>query len=57
MLEEHHGALLARAKALKGSPNDTPFAQALRKAHVDVRVTFGNGSGWQENESPQASGR
>ena len=57
LLEEHHGALLARAKVLKGSPSDTAFAQALRKAHVDVRVTFGNGSGWQEDESPRAAGR
>ena len=40
---------------MKGSPADTAFAQALRKAHVDVRVTFGNGSGWQDDESPRAA--
>jgi len=55
LLEEHHGALLARATVLKGSPADTPFARAMRKAHVDVRVTFGNGSVWQKEDSPQAA--
>ena len=57
LLEEHHGALLARAKVLKGSPSDTAFAQALRKAHVDVRVTFGNGSSFRSTEVPDAAGR
>ena len=55
LLEEHHGALLAKAKVLEGSPADTAFAQALRKAHVDVRVTFSNGFSWQENDSPRAA--
>ena len=49
------GALLIRAEACKGKPNDPPFAQALRKAHVDIRVTFGNGSGWQTKEDPKAA--
>ena len=40
---------------MEGSPADTAFAQALRKAHVDVRVTFGNGSGWQRDEEPKAA--
>lgn len=55
LLEEHHGALLDRAKVLEGSPADTAFAQALRKAHVDVRVTFGNGSGWDDDAHPRAA--
>ena len=46
---------MARAKVLEGSPADTAFAQALRKAHVDVRVTFSNGFSWQENDSPRAA--
>lgn len=54
-MEEHHGALLARAQALEGSPADTAFAKAVRKAHVDVRVTFGNGCGWQEDDKPRAA--
>ena len=41
---------------MKGSPADTAFARAMRKAHVDVRVTFGNGSGWDnDHDSPRAA--
>lgn len=43
------------AASLEGTPGDTDFARSVRKACVEVRVTFGNGSGWQEGENPGAA--
>ena len=40
---------------IKGTPDDTAFAQAFRKAHVDLRITFGNGCHWHEKGSPEAA--
>jgi len=55
LLEEHFDAVVSKAKWLEGKPEDMDFARAVRKACVEVRVTFGNGSGLQEGEKPKAA--
>lgn len=43
------------AASLEGKPGDTDFVRAVRKACVDVRVTFGNDAGWFAGEKPSAA--
>lgn len=55
LLEEHASSLREKAAALEGHTEDTPFAQALRKASLDVRITFGNGCSLGQDESPRSA--